>query len=178
MSEPEAQPETAPQVSEESKLKDQLLRLQADFENARKRWTRQQAEIQELANAELVRELLEIYDDFQRAIESARPEQAVHPSTNAQDERRVEGPAFRAGVGMIARRMQDLLKSYGVEPMEVVGKTFDASRHEAVAHEVTGEVPETTVIAELRKGYVMNGKVLRPAIVKVATAPADKIKEV
>ena len=173
--EPNAQPAD---VQPEAQLKDQLLRLQADFENARKRWVKQQAEIQENANAELIGELLEIYDDFQRAVESSvRPEQAVHPSTHAQDERRVEGSAFRAGVEMIARRLEGLLKSYGVEAIDAVGKIFDASRHEAVAHETTGEVPESTVVAELRKGYIMNGKVLRPAIVKVAVAPAEKMKE-
>lgn len=179
MSEPEDKPEVEEDSSEAAKpreegerLKDQMLRLQADFENARKRWIKQQAEIQETANAELVREMLEIYDDFLRAL-AVRPEQAVCPSTKAPDERRVEGPSesFRAGVEMIARRLEGLLRLYGVEPMEVVGKTFDASRHEAVAHEATEEVPESTVVTELRRGYLMNGKVLRPAIVKVAVKP-------
>lgn len=145
-------------MSEEEKpVQDQLLRLQADFENARKRWLKQQAEVQEMANAELLRELLEIYDDFQRAV--------------AAGEEAKDGAVFAAGVKMIAKRMEELLKSYGVGPMEAVGKPFDASRHEAVAHEATESVPESTVLAELRKGYVMNGRVLRPAVVKVAVAP-------
>ncbi len=167
MTDPENKPpapeEPKPKELEEiGRLKDQLLRLQADFENARKRWLKQQAEVQEMANAELIRELLEIYDDFQRALEA---------KTSDPNQ-------FISGIEMISRRMEDFLKSYGVEPMDAVGKTFDVSRHEAVAHEATAEVPESTVLSELRKGYVMNGKVLRPAIVKVATAPADpKIKE-
>lgn len=158
MSEPgPANPEAGSELSEVERLRDQLLRLQADFENARRRWIKQQAEIQELANAQLIQELLEIYDDFQRAVEAGAREQ--------------NGPAFVAGVGMIARRMEELLKSYGVGPMDAVGKPFDASRHEAVAHEATTRVPESTVLEELRRGYVMNGRVLRPAVVKVAVAP-------
>lgn len=178
MSEPEAGAQAT-----EVQLKDQLLRLQADFENARKRWVKQQAEIQETANAGLLGELLEIYDDFQRAVEVGR---AVHPEDlegGTEQDRPSTGSGravseFWTGVEMIARRLEGLLKSYGVGPMDAVGKPFDASRHEAVAHEATDTVPESTVLAELRKGYIMNGKVLRPAIVKVAVAPAEKNKEV
>ena len=162
MNESEAKPEE-PQQTQEEILRNQILRLQADFENARKRWVKQQAEIQESANAQLLRELLDIYDDFLRAKQAG----LSGPET----------PALVAGVEMITRRLEELLKSYGVGAMEVVGKPFDASRHEAVAHEATAEIPESTVMAELRKGYLMNGKVLRPAVVKVAVAqdtPKDK----
>lgn len=152
----EANRESVPDTEVE-RLRDQMLRLQADFENARKRWIKQQAEVQETANAGLLGELLEVYDDFQRAMEAG---------TCAK-----EGVALAAGVEMIARRMEGLLKSYGVGPMDAVGKPFDASRHEAVAHEATDAVPESTVLAELRKGYLMNGRVLRPALVKVAVRP-------
>lgn len=110
--------------------------------------------------------------------QSVRPEQAVHPSTKAQDERRVEGPdQFRKGVEMIARRLEGFLKSYGIVPMEVVGKPFDPALHEAVAHEVTEEAPESTVMAELRRGYLMNGRVLRTAVVKVAARSSQAQKE-
>ncbi len=70
------------------------------------------------------------------------------------------------------------MKSYGVVPIEAVGSQFDPSRHEAVAHEATDSVPETTILAELRKGYLINGRVLRPAVVKVAVKPAgsDAVK--
>lgn len=163
MSDEKPAPETE-QTKEapEGRLKEQLLRLQADFENARKRWTKQQAEVQELANAQLLRELLEIYDDFQRAVGAETKDKTV----------------FAAGVAMIAKRMEELLKSYGVGPMEAVGKPFDASRHEAVAHEATDAVPESTVLEELRRGYVMNGRVLRPAVVKVAVAPPEQQEKI
>lgn len=134
------------------KLKDQLLRLQADFENARKRWRREQSEIQERANADLLKELLEIHDDFQRALAAG-----------------VKDPnQFIAGVEMISRRLEDFLKSYGIVPIEAVGKQFDPSQHEAVAHEADESVPEGTVLAELRRGYQMNGKILRTAVVKIS----------
>ena len=169
-----AQPQQVPPAPEAVQLKDQLLRIQADFENARKRWRKEHAEVQERANADLLRELLEITDDFQRALESpVRPEQVVHPSTNAQDERRVEGSVFRMGVEMISQRLRDFLKSYGIAPIEAVGKPFDPLLHEAVAHEVNGSVPEATVLEELRRGYSMNGKVLRTAVVKVSKGKED-----
>ena len=141
-------------------LRNQMLRLKADFENARKRWIREEAEIQETANADLLRQLLDIFDDFQRAIEAS----ATAGETGT----------FRAGVEMIAKRMEELLKSYGLVPIEAVGKPFDATLHEAVAHEVTDSVPESTVVAELRKGYMMNGRVLRHTVVKVAVKPGDQ----
>ena len=134
-------------------VKDQLLRLQADFENARKRFLKTQAELQETANGDLLRQLLEIYDDFERAIV---------PSSGS------DLKTFQAGIGMIAKRLGSFLKSYGVAPIDAVRQLFDPSRHEAVAHEATNQMPESTVLEELRRGYTMNGKVLRPSVVKVA----------
>jgi len=148
-------PEGAQPKEELKRLKDQMMRLQADFENARKRWMKQQLEIQEQIHAELLRQLLDICDDFERALQI--PSDAPDASGT-----------FRKGVEMIAKRLEDFLKSYGVEPMDVIGQPFDPSRHEAVTHEVTEEVPESTVIGQLRKGYWMNGRVLRPAAVKVS----------
>ena len=141
------------QGEEVARLKDQLLRLQADFENARKRWRNDQAQIQERANADVLRELLEITDDFQRALAA----QVSDPNQ------------FVAGVEMISRRLEGFLKSYGIAPIEAEGKLFDPALHEAVAHEVTESVPEGTILSELRKGYTMNGRVLRTAVVKVAS---------
>ena len=141
-------------------MRNQSLRLQADFENAKKRWVKEQAEFQEVANGDLLRELLEIYDDFERALTAEPPEG--------------EKSTFRMGVEMIAQRMEDFLRSYGVAPIEATGQMFDPKRHEAVGHEVSEDVPESTVLAELRKGYVLNGRVLRPAVVKVSVKPQTK----
>lgn len=141
-------------AAEIARLNEQLLRLQADFENARKRWRKEQAEVQERANADLLRELLEIYDDFQRAL-------------SAPSEGQTE--SVLKGVEMIARRMEAFLKGYGIQPIEVEGKSFDPALHEAVAHEATESVPEGTVLSELRRGYTMNGRVLRTAVVKISS---------
>lgn len=151
---PEQQTE---QPSETERLKDQLLRLQADFENARKRWRKDLADIQERASADVLRELLEIHDDFQRALAA----------------KQTAANQFVAGVEMISRRLEDFLKSYGIAPIEAVGKPFDPMLHEAVAHEVTDTAPESTVLEELRRGYCMNGRVLRPAVVKVAKSKEE-----
>ena len=148
------QEKNSPVPESEPLLKDQLLRLQADFENARKRWRKEQAEVQERANADLLRELLEIYDDFQRALSVPREGQA---------------DTLVKGVEMIARRMEQFLKGYGIQAIEAEGKLFDPALHEAVAHEENKEVPEGTVLSELRKGYTMNGRVLRTAVVKISS---------
>ena len=146
---------TEAQSEEQSKeletLRNQMLLLQADFENAKKRWLKTLAESQEMANQDLLQQLLEIYDDFERAL-------------NADS----SGDSLRKGVEMIAKRMEEFLKSYGVVPMKAAGQLFDPARHEAVAHEATDRVPESTILEELRKGYLMNGRVLRPSVVKVA----------
>lgn len=147
------------------KLRNQMLRLQADFENAKKRWLKEQAEFQERANEDLLRQFLELVDDFERALVAL----GSHPSGQRDEEK-----TFRAGVEMIAKRLKEFLKSYGVLPMEAAGKIFDPNCHEAVAHEETAEVPESTVLSELRKGYMMNGRVLRPAVVKVAVKPVNR----
>jgi len=139
-------------------VRDQMLRLQADFENAKKRWLRTQAEFQEMANRDLLRDLVEILDDFERALSAGSK----------------EADNFRTGVEMIAKRLEEFLRSYGVVPMEAKGKIFDPERHEAVAHEATEAVPESTILEELRKGYLMNGRVLRYAVVKVAVKPGNK----
>ena len=145
-------------------LRNQMLRLQADFENARKRWRKEQAEIQERASADILRELLEIFDDFQRAVAAA---------PNGKESKSV----FHQGVEMIAKRLEGFLKSYGIVPIEAVGKPFDPTLHEAVSHEVTDSVPESTVLAELRRGYLMNGRVLRTTVVKVAAREAEQREE-
>ena len=177
--EPQQEKKETPEGKGLETLKNQLLRLQADFENARRRWAKEQAEIQETANRDLLRQLLDIYDDFQRAVASF-PGKEVSPSTSSGrlDEPALsEVEAFRTGVEMIAKRLESFLKSYGVVPIEAEGKPFDSALHEAVAHEATDAVPETTVLTELRKGFMMNGRVLRHSVVKVAVKPEKPSEE-
>ena len=172
------EPQSEAPDAEIARLKDQLLRLHADFENARKRWRKEQAEIQERANADLLRELLEIHDDFQRALSAAKTDDRAGTVPAGEGMPRPGCDAapnsLIAGVEMISRRLHDFLKSYGIQPLEAEGKLFDPALHEAVAHEVTESVPEGTVLSELRRGYAMNGRVLRTAVVKVASRPETK----
>ena len=152
-----------PQKKELDSLRNQMLRLQADFENAKKRWLKREAELQEFANQDMLVQLLDIYDDFQRAL--AAETQKENPGL------------FRTGVEMIEKRMESFLKSYGVEPIHAKGKIFDPEKHEAVAHEATEAVAESTVLEELRRGYLFNGRVLRPSVVKVAVKPESPAPE-
>ena len=148
--------EQQPEPSEAELSKNQILRLQADFENAKKRWLRKEAELQEFANREILGQLIEIYDDFGRALSASND---------------ADSGVFLSGVEMIAKRLENFLKSYGVEPIVAKGTLFDPEKHEAVAHEATDAAPESTVLEELRKGYLLNGRVLRPSVVKVAVKP-------
>jgi molecular chaperone GrpE len=138
---------------ERDELYDRLLRTTAEFDNYRKRTERERREIGEAAASGLVRDLLDAIDDFDRAL--AAPGAA--------------NDGFRRGIELVHRRLLDALRSRGAEPFESVGEIFDPAWHEAVATEpVTGTKREGEITAELRRGYRMNGRLLRPAQVKVA----------
>ena len=134
------------------------LRLAADFDNYKKRVRQEQAEMVERANAELVAKMLPVVDNFHRVMESAPPE--------ADD-------AWLKGVQLTLQQLDDLLLSMGVSPIEAIGQPFDPTLHEAIGHEESDEQPEDTVITEVRKGYRLNERVVRPALVRVARPVAD-----
>lgn len=129
-----------------------LIRLQADFENFRRRTRQEKEDLWKYAAEQLITALLPVLDNFERAIKS--------------EVKSVED--FKAGVGMIYRQFQDVMGAEGLSPIPAVGEQFDPSRHEAVMQEETVEHPENTVLAELRQGYCLKDKVIRPALVKVA----------
>ncbi len=142
---------------ERDELYDRLLRMTADFDNYRKRTERERRELSDAVAADLVRDVLPAIDDLERAL--AAP--ASDDST----------PAYRRGVELIHRRLLDALRTRGVEPMDVLGKEFDPNWHEAVAHDpATDERREGEITAELRRGYRIGPRLLRPAQVKVAKA--------
>jgi len=146
---------------------DKLLRLQAEFENTRKRLDREKQEYLKFATEAVVLELLNIMDDLERTIELA---QAKHEDL----------PAFLKGVEMILAHLYEMLKEHGVRPIEAKGRPFDPNFHEALMQAQDKDVPEHTVIEELQKGYLLNGRVIRTAKVKVAVAKPDgtvKIEE-
>jgi molecular chaperone GrpE len=132
------------------------LRLAADFENYKKRARQEQLETIQYAAATLAERLLPVLDDAQRALEHA-PEGA--------DE------GWLRGVRMTFQHLEEALASVGVQPIEAVGRPFDPKLDEAIGSEESDEHPDDTVLAELRRGYRMHDRVLRPSLVKVSRRP-------
>lgn len=132
----------------------QLQRLQADFDNYRKRTQKEKTELIKYASERLVGELLPVLDNFERAVSAAK----VNPDFTA----------FSQGVEMILRQMQTALSKEGLRAMDAVGQLFDPNLHEAVLRVASEEHPENTVVEELQKGYYLKEKVLRPCMVKVS----------
>ena len=134
---------------------DRLLRLQADFENSRKRLEREKQDFLRFANEGMILELLNILDDLERAVELA---EAKHE----------DFPAFLKGVEMILAHLYDMLKEHGVKAIEAKDKAFDPNFHEALTQVENNDVAEHTIVEEMQKGYVLNDKVIRTAKVKVS----------
>jgi molecular chaperone GrpE len=134
---------------------DRLLRKTAEFDNYRKRIERERREQADQAVVDLLRELLLIVDDFDIAL-----------SVDAGE----SGASYRKGVELIHAKLQDLLAKYGVRPIAALGADFDPNLHQAVMHEASPDHRDGEVIDELRKGYMIGDRLLRPAMVKVAKA--------
>ncbi len=143
----------------EAKL-NEVLRARADFENARKRLEKEKEDFLKFANEALITKLLPIIDNFRLAINSM------------DDNHKVEDIA--AGIKLIEKQFEDALKEFGLEPIEAVGKKFDPHLQEAVTHEETDKFEDDVVTAELQRGYLLAGRLLRPAIVKVAKKTQKK----
>jgi molecular chaperone GrpE len=165
---PKAKPEQAEPASAPDRRAEELatqleeansrhLRLAADFENYKKRIRQEQLDTMKYAAATVAERLLPVLDDADRALSHA-PE--------AVDEN------WLKGVRLTFQKLEEVLGSVGVERIEALGAPFDPKQHEAVASEETAKHPEDTVVAELRAGYRMHDRVLRPALVKVARPPA------
>ena len=140
---------------ERDSLYDRLLRKQAEFDNFRKRAERDRAEYLQFASAEMVRELLNALDSFDLAIRNANSDSAASENMLRWFE-------------LIYKQIQDTLGRFGLKPIEARGATFDPQVHQAVTTVPTDSVAENTVVEELRKGYTLNGRLLRPAMVSVA----------
>lgn len=143
---------------DKSELADEYLRrlqyLQADFQNYRKRVNKEKEEIGQYVKECLIIRLLDVIDDFERALISMKDAEDVSSVAD--------------GVEMIMKHLQSLLESEGVTPINCVGECFDPYKHEAVVCVPTDEYEENTVIEEIKKGYQSSDKVIRPAMVKVA----------
>lgn len=138
---------------------DRYLRALAELDNARKRAQRDREEYIRFANESLLRDLLPVLDNFDRAIQAARA------SAGAE--------AFVAGVELMQRELLRVLEKFGVTAFSAVGELFNPKRHEAVARVPATDHPEMTVVEETLRGYLLNGRVLRPAMVTVAVRPDD-----
>jgi len=143
--------------AEVADLQDRLLRRQAEFENFRRRAERERSDFLQYAGMEIVREILPILDDFERALKTE--------STDAD---------YRKGVELIFQRLVDTLKKIGLEPIEPPkGTAFDPNIHQAVVRFETEDEPDNTIIEVFQQGYNFKGKLLRPAMVRVAVKPAS-----
>src|ERR1019366_2034100 len=137
---------------ERDALLDRLARLQAEFDNARKRAVREQQDFRKFAAAEVIENFLPTLDSFERALKAAGGD-----STD-----------FRNGIELIYRQFQDALQKIGVQPILAMGQPFDPRVHEAVEMVDTTEVPDHHVLDELQRGYKYKERLLRPAMVRVA----------
>lgn len=146
------QQEDRKEEEEDEDLKTKYLRLAADFQNFKKRAAKQRSDTLQFANAEIVKDLLEVMDNFERALD-----QDVEGSEN-----------FKEGMQMIFDQLKALLEKNGVEEIEALGKTFDPNFHNAVMTEDTEEYESGQVSEVMQKGYTLKGKVVRPSMVKVA----------
>ena len=151
----EAPPDTAELQRERDDYRDRWMRKSAEFDNYRKRIERERREQSDQAVVDLLQELLLVVDDFDRAL-----------TVDSGD----GDPAYRKGVELIHGKLHDLLGKYGVKPIDALGADFDPNVHQAVVHESSADHREGEVIGELRKGYTINDRLLRPAMVKVAKA--------
>jgi molecular chaperone GrpE len=140
--------------AERDNLVDRLARLQAEFENARKREVRERADYRSFAVADAVEQFLPVLDNFRLAL----------GSTGTVEQ-------MRTGVELIAKQMEDVLRSLNVTPVETVGQPFDPRVHEALESVERTDLPDHQVIDEVRRGYRIKDRLLRPALVRISVNP-------
>ena len=141
---------------------DLLLRKQADFENFKKRTTKEKEELRLSTQGEILQQLLTILDAFEKGL-----------STLETDSENAALETYREGYELILREFQSILGKFGVSAIPGAGERFDPNVHEAVVREVTSEHEEGEILDEYRKGYMIKDRLLRPAQVKVAAEPTD-----
>jgi molecular chaperone GrpE len=159
-SETEKSKEAAACREENEILRDQLLRLAADFENFRKRTARQMEENRKSALEQVLLDFVEVTDNFDRALKSARTAEDMN--------------SIISGIEQLSKQFFSILQKYGIEKIESEkASEFDPHRHEAVQHVETSEVPDNTIVEVYKPGYALNSKVIRPAMVSVARCPDE-----
>ena len=143
------------EVNLAKEYEDRLLRIQADFDNTRKRLEKEKQDFIKFANEGIISELLNILDDLERTVDLA-------------ESSKEDLSAFLKGIEMILAHLYEMLKNHGVKPIEAEGKIFNPDFHEALMQIENKELPEHTIIEVLQKGYLIHGRVLRTAKVKVS----------
>jgi molecular chaperone GrpE len=139
---------------------ERLLRTTADFDNFKKRAARERTEAIQFANASLLEKLLPVLDSF---------EMALLATQNAKDDKNT---SLQAGIAMVQSQLKNILAEAGLEEINATDKPFDPTQHEAVSQKETTDVPEGRVVQQIRKGYKLRERLIRPAGVIVATKPA------
>jgi molecular chaperone GrpE len=152
-----ATPDVAALEAEKAELQDRLLRTQAEFQNLRRRVEKEKLEFSEYAAMEAVRALLPILDDFERALKAEN-----------------NGDEYVKGMELIHQRFAAQLEKLGLEAMKVTGQPFDPHAHHAVEMVETHDADDQTVLDEFQRGYHFKGRLLRPAMVKVAVTPKNQ----
>lgn len=142
-------------AAEKTELQNALLRLAAEFDNSRKRVERERAELIEYAAADALKALLPVLDDFERALKA-------HPATTRATSELVKG------IQLIYQRMVEALTRLGLQPIEAQGQPFDPNLHHAIEMVHDDQYEDPTVVDELQRGYTLKGRLLRPAMVRVA----------
>lgn len=149
-------------------LQDKYLRLAAEFENYKRLAQKEQRDFSRFANESLLKELLPILDNLERAIKASKEASQASGKTDG----------LIQGVELTHKQFAEALSKFGVQPIVSVGQVFDPARHQAVARVESDRLPENTVAEEYQKGYLLHERVLRPAMVSVATAPAGRQENV
>jgi molecular chaperone GrpE len=144
--------------SDIERFRDHALRTQADFDNFRKRAAREKEDAVKYSNASFLERLIPILDNFELGLNAARTSAADSP--------------ILSGMDMVAKQLSDFLTSSGVEPVSAEGQPFDPNLHEAVGQEESDTVAEGIVIRQLRKGFKLRDRLLRPATVMVSKGAA------
>ena len=141
-------------ATEKMEMYERMLRARAEFENARKRAERERSDYLQFAAMDLVKDILPVLDDFERALKVETADRN-----------------YAKGVELIYQRLFDTLKKMGLEPLDTEGKRFDPNVHQAVERVQTEEAEDQAVLGEFQRGYNFKGKLLRPAMVRVAVRP-------
>ena len=138
-------------AAEKADLQDRLLRVRAEFDNFRKRSERERGDFIQFAAMDMVKDVLPVLDDFERALKVETADRE-----------------YAKGVELIYQRLFDTLKKIGLEPIETAGRLFDPNVHQAVERVPTEEAEDQAILGEFQRGYNFKGRLLRPAMVRVA----------